>query len=644
MMRCTLAVPVGAIIVLLGQAPLGVSLAGQAGQTPSPRPFAGIAVWDTGQPSADPLAPSILATRQGWKQVPSQEKLATFTGDAVVTNGRLLAVFRHSNAAVEVYSLGSGTPVERFRLELLTAAGDATERLEGLSLVENSKGAACLEASYKSANGTAMTARFRLKRGEVFTHVEPGIGTSQLRVDCPSRFAVLPDFFADDILIDGRNLPADTAELPSESFVLNLTGKGDAIAMCVFENRRQDVKVAMAGAGEQRKISASEIVFENKPIWIALLEGPGIWHTLDLKAQDAGKVIPLGWHMPFAAQWRVDFTRTNGLTDSWDMLLQDRKGGDYIKPNWLAGGSQRAAPDNDAVRAIDPGTFGFGTGGTHLSSARGRWSTVLGTYRYPCWSNADGQGYIQPLKSKILQFQGPVVVFPINRVPGTPINSYTVVDVVRNTLGVGPCEYILDLEGQKQEYKGRATCASRDALLRIYGKNQQKQKRDEIEQILNDDLAFVKHIRGRINRYVEFSHKMRAYLAEQKKIHPELDGFLAEMDNLTQEIDARVEARLNSIKTPDHVAAMNAEFRKTLLDYQGQDALQSCRKYTNELVEIGGSQDELAGECRWVIKSLRQQAGLRLAQDARVASVVEEIRAKTQEVLRNPAVHEGAQH
>jgi hypothetical protein len=561
-----------------------------------------------------------------------------------MTNGRLVAVLRQRHPAVEVYSLASGTPAERFRLQLMTEAGEAGERLEGLAAVEISKGAACLEASYKTARGMAITARFRLKRGEVHIQVEPQIGAGRLRVNCPSRFVGLPDFFADDILIDGRKLPADTAELPSESFVLHLTGDGDAIAMCVFENRHQDVRVALAGAGEQRKITASEIVFESKPVWIALLEGPGIWHTHELRAEDAGKVVPLGWQMPFAAQWRVDFTRNNGLTDSWDMLLQDKKGGQYIKPNWLAGGSQRAAPDNDAVRAIDPGTFGFGTGGTHLSADRGRWSTVLGTYRYPCWSNADGQGYLQPLKNRALQFLGPVVVFPINRVPETPISSYTVVDVVRNTLGVGPCEYILDLEGQKQEYKGRATCASRDALLRIYGKNQQSQKRDEIEQILNDDLAFVKHIRGRIERYVEFGHKMRGYLEEQRKNHPELEDFLAEMDKLAQEIDARVAARQNSIKTPAYVAAMNDDFRKTLLDYKGQDALKKCRKYTGRLVEIGENQDELAGECRWVIKNLRQQAGLRLAQDARVASVVEGIRAKTQEALRNPAVHEGAQH
>ena len=50
------------------------------------------------------------------------------------------------------------------------------------------------------------------------------------------------------------------------------------------------------------------------------------------------------------------------------------------------------------------------------------------------------------------------------------------------------------------------------------------------------------------------------------------------------------------------------------------------------------------GECRWAVKALRQKAGLLLASDARLASIAGEIRARTQEVLRNPAVHENARH
>src|SRR5437660_9669819 len=226
----------------------------------------------------------------------------------------------------------------------------------------------------------------------------------------------------------------------------------------------------------------------------------------------------------------------------------------------------------------------------------------------------------------------------------TPLDAFTVVDVMRNTLGVGPCEHILDVEGQKQEYKGRATCSVRDHLGEIYGKNQQKQQRAEVDKTLNDGLIFVTHIRGRITRYVEFGHKMREYLADQKKAHPELNDVLSELDKMAAEIDARVAARAEKIKTPAHVAAMNEDFRKNVRDDDGPNALANSKKYSQALVEIGDNQDELSAECRWVVKALRQKAGILLAQQPRLAAVAAEIRARTQVALRNPANHEGAHH
>jgi hypothetical protein len=566
------------------------------------------------------LSSAALAAKEGWTQLPAGQSSIAIQGDAVLTNGRILAAVRKRGSTVDVYTPSDRGCIIRLRLQMVAASGEAADHLERVALIEHTKGTACLEASYQSAKGDALTARVRVKRGEVFVQVEPGNGADRLRVDCPARFVVLPDFFADDILIDAQTIPPDTAELPSENFLLHLADKGDAIAACVFENRQHDIKVHLSGAGAQRTVTASEIGFEGKKVWVAVLEGPQIWHTRDLKATDAAKVLPLEWKMPFPAQWRVDWTGTNGLTDSWEMLLQEKKGGAYVKPTWL------------------------GAGADYLDANRHRWNTVLGDFAYPCWSDHEGRGYLQPLKRRALQFQGPLVVYPINRVKLTPLDTFTVVDVMRGTLGVGPCEYILDLEGQKAEYKGRATCSVRDELAAIYGKKQQKQQRARVEKILDDGLIFVKHIRGRITRYVEFGHKMRDYLAAQKKAHPELEKALGELDAITQEIDARVAARADKIQTPAQVATMNEEFRKNVRDDDGPDALKMCKQYSTALVVIGDNQDELSAECRWVVKALRQKAGLLLAVEPRLASVATEIRARTQEALRNPANHEGAHH
>ena len=589
------------------------------------KPAAALAVWETGNVSG------AAGDVDKWTPIPRDKTAEKFNGDAVFTNGKLTVMLRHGAEAVELYSPQPGAFIGRAKLVLTTQDGSPAPTLDHAALVDNSKGAICVEGFYKTVDGASVSAKFRLKKGDIVLEIEPGTTAAALRIGTDSRFAVLPDLFADDMVINPRKITPDTIDIPSENFLLNMMGQGDVILVSVFENKQQDAKLTLAGEGEQRHISGSEIPFgapkvgakdgdTGNKIWLAVLEGPQVWHATEVKKTDAGKVVPLDWKMPMAATWRVDFTRPNDLTDSWVMLLQEKPGGEYIKPSWL------------------------GSGDGKLDVSRKRWNTVLGTFIYPAWSDAEQKGFLQPLKSEALSFIGPVLVYPIARQKQTPREAFTVMDVVRASLGVGPCEYILDLEGQKGSYKGRATCNTRDTLAGIYKKNEQKGKRAEVDKILDEALVFCTHIRGRIDRYMEFARKMHAYLAEQKKAHPEQSAFIDEMDKLTGEIDARYERRREKIRTLEYVAKLNEEFRKNVLDDTSETALQKAQKYGKELVEVGDNQDELSSECRWAVKALRQRAGLALAMDPKAASIASEIRARTQEALRNPANHEGAQH
>jgi hypothetical protein len=535
----------------------------------------------------------------------------SFKGDAILSNGRISLVVPRKGTGVEL-RIG---PATRAVLRL-----SGVSALDHVSVTEYGKGSATLEVGGKGPKG-AVSARLKVKKGDVTVEIQPGEGADKLRVECPSRFIVLPDFFADDIVIDARKLPPASVEIPSENFLLQLAGKGEAIVMSVFENKEQDVRLSLSGTGADRVATGSEIEFgKGRKIWVSVLEAPQIWHVREIETADAGKTLPLDWKMPFPAAWRCDLTRANDLADSWEMLLQKEKDGEFTKPSWMGGGPER------------------------MPATRKRWTTVLGSFFYPVWSDADQHGFIAPLKHDRVSFRGPAVIYPVNRLNETPLDVFTVIDLVRNTLGAGPCEYLLDLEGNRSEYKGRATCSSRDVLTKIYSEGQQKAKHADVEKVLQDDLIFVKHIRGRITRYVEFGHKIREYLAEQKRAHPELKEPIGQLEQIAEEIDARFAAREEKMKTPDYVAKMNDDFRRDVMDYEGGDALDRCKKYARALVEVGDNQDELSGECRWVVKALRQKAGLLMAADPRMAPIAAELRARTQEALKNPAGHEGNRH
>src|SRR5262249_23107733 len=156
--------------------------------------------------------------------------------------------------------------------------------------------------------------------------------------------------------------------------------------------------------------------------------------------------------------------------------------------------------------------------------------------------------------------------YPLNRTADTPADAFTVVDLARNCLGTGPCDYILDLEGHKDQYKGRATCGVRHILMDIYSKGRQKERHNDVEKCLNDGLIFVKHIRSRITIYLDFERQMRQYLQAQRKDHPELAAPLSDLEKILDQMDRHVAERKDKIRTPEDVAAMNDDFRRNVLD------------------------------------------------------------------------------
>lgn len=595
-------------------------------QGPAPR-FAraqaspGVKLFDTRASSSAPLSGDALTKRAGWTRVPEDRVAHRFRGDAVLLNGRLAVVLRRNGPGAEVYSEGA-KGVKR-RATLSPAAGGSTAALSSVRVLENDQSAVSVEASFK-AGWRTLGLRYELRMGQVYVQTEPRRGTRGLRVEAPCRFAVLPDFFADDIVVDAAEFPVPKADLPSENAMLHMLAGGDAIVMAVWNPPKDDVRITLSGREGTRAIHASEIRYgRNGKVWVAVMEGPGTWHMREVAEGDAGKVIRLDWMSPYPAHWRVDWRRDDDLTGSWEMLTQ-KPDGRYVKHGWY--GQQESFGNIDWMKPN-----------------RKRWTTVLGTFQYPCWIDKDGRGHLQPL-GKVVRFRGPAIVYPINRVNATPLDRFTVVDVMRATLGVGPCAYILDVEGQKKTFQGKPTCASRSVLNGIYAKRLQKQKKAEVQRALDEVLAFVQHIRGRIEDYVGFGHEMLRYLAEQKRARPELAGYVAEMEKLTRAIDARVARRKQKIKPPEHAAKLVGEFRRTLIDYEGDDALERCKRITGALVQIGGSQDELVGECRWAVKILRQRAGLAMAVDPRMAGVAGEIRRRTREMLRNPTSYEAPRH
>lgn len=585
-------------------------------------PFA--AAYDTGIAANATMSGEEMAGYRRWDKLVEDDTSHGFLGDAVVMNDKLALVVRQTGTGIELYARQGNAFYQEAVLRPL--GGGVAVRLIDVSLQNNAQDSVILDAVYATEAGESMGIRSEVNMGQVSVKTEALQGTKGVQVEAPSRFAVLPDFFADDIVIDARGVGSDSAVLPSENFLMHMVDGGNAIVLTIWENREQEVEVRLSGAASQRSIDSSQITYgEGGAAWIAVLYDNGIWHEREIALEDKDRVIPLNWQVPFPALWRVDWQRSDEMTDSWEMLSEVGEG--KFKKHGFFQESEDSWTTQDW----------WGSG------ERTRIASGLGRFKYPCWVALNGQGFLQPLKEAV-EFKGPAIIYPINRLAATPLDKYTLVDVVRGSLGVGPCQYILDVEGQQEVAAGWPTCTVQDVLDEIYEKNQQAQERAEIEQALKNVVDFIAMIRKRIDQYETFSKEMQEYLAQAKSEDPSQSAFIDRIIEVTKQIDKDIAEQREGIKSVDFAKQLVEEFKAEVLPDTSASAVDACKKYTSQWVEIGDRQDKLVARCRMVVRVVRQRAGMALAQDATLQPIVDEIRRRTQEVLRQPVNYEAARH
>lgn len=591
-------------------------------------------LYDSKSASGEQLSTETFADLGGWKNVPESAVAYAFDGDTVFHNDKIIVVVRQAGNGIELYSIASSGPI--LQSTLVPKGNGEAQGLSQLSLVDNNDSRVEIEAIYSGSGGEQLGLNVELNVGQAFVKTAAMHDTKTLSVVAPTEHVVMPDFFADDIVIHAADVKADQAELPSEHFLMHMVDRGNAIVMSIWEDRDQEAKVTLGDLNGERVIEQSEIAFgDDGNIWVALLAEPNIWHERHIGRLDSNTELTLDWSQPFSAVWRVDWQRMDKLTDSWEMIVE-MDNGKFRKTNILESSGDEWS-DQDWWS------------GRH---ARMRITPGMGRYLYPCWIDINGAGYLQPLSgnSDISEsqyrphFRGPAIIYPINREADTPVDKYTITDMITSTLGQGPCEYILDVEGQGQEFKGLPTCTVRDNLNDIYSANQQSSKRADVLQNLDDVSAFIKMIRDRIGEYERFSRDTKKFLVSEKAKAGSPKAFIEDMEKQLYILEEAIEKRRPGMKTPAYARQVVSEFRNNLVGYSGSDAATKCKTLTAEMVEIGGNQDELVAECRQAVKIMRQHAAMAMANDPETVELAKLIRERCKNVLSKPVNYEAPRH
>jgi hypothetical protein len=564
------------------------------------RPLPSTLIWDTQSPFVDEVD---LRDRSSWRiatvtnlWIPATHgRRYVFKGDTIVENEHLFVVFWSEKGRVIVYSKADSSQKKVELAPLQLKQGSA--RITNCRILQNTGDEVTLEVSFTGAEiEKDLSAIFSFSKNQII-EIKPAENMKGISLFSPIEYGISPDFIADDLIFDPEGYPStDTLHIPSNNLFLGLLKGQNSMLVVIWPHGKQQMRLVLGNRQEKPRLIKS-VDFENddKNVYLALLEAPGIWYKEKLQPTYLEKDITINWKKPFPANW----------------ITQLREGG--VRTTYRFRGFR---------------------GKIHRDG--------IGIYIYPVWF--EGENTFYRLGKKIPP-KGDSLIYFLER-KGTPVSVSSPVDIMKETLGRQACDVIFDLQGRVLRNHHRrpgitradaCTCDFTEIVLEpIFREGQEVEKKELVEETVDDMVFFVTRIRERINEYRDFAQDMIGFLNLKRKSNPDLEPFLDSMTLIAHEVLQAYNRTEELLKTSDYVDEL-ARKTKALTQKKDSSNLSTMLDLGEKWRGIGGAQDSLLGELHRMARKLFQEAGYRCVNQPEAMETAQEIRRKCRECLRNPA-------
>jgi len=518
----------------------------------------------------------------------------------------------------------------RHALTLVGSPGKQAGGLADIQVIDYNEGEAVVGFS-----AGHVQARLKLGLGKCFVEVLPGKGAAAVQVRGAARFSFVPDFFGNDVLYDAQQTAGAKVFAPAENFIVSLVEGHAALSMVTWpKDGGEEVLLLCEGTGANRRFTATQVSFNGKSVFVAVVAREGTWFEMDLHAakKDSTLVVE-GWRPPFPAKWMTLLAKrpavgaTSGIvSDTLPMPLLPPAGDTpysdvYVHPHvpsWFTGPQWRLYLESSL---------------THMMT-----------------------------RKKVVSPEFLLAInYPRDRVSQTPLSALTLVDVMRDTLGTGPCEYLLDLEGlNKTRSTGAAgtgkptaaaTCSEHGALVFYYlGERSETPRRDDPLMVSDEALSSIEKIKdflnaahARIQEYMAWSDEIIRVTEEAKASNPQTRDLADRIIRIAREMREMWQAMADHDKPCVHPEewCMALDHCKDLVRDGAPDLGSRIREFDPQMRGAGEEVDGGMQACRMIVKRIRQEAALEGSTDPAALKLAADIRRRCRDILRNKHYKEG---
>jgi hypothetical protein len=631
--------------------------------------------------------------RDGWKPA---KAAASYSGGAALDNGRIAVV-----AAVggdSILLIPADRALKASAQIVPVADGKGFGKITGAKIEKQEESEASLKVSFAGADLS-----IGLGQGQVFVAVKPGKGVGAIEVGGRTAYVLMPDFFGHDVVLNPKQLKSDVVSPPAENFLLNMQAGGDAIVMCVWQGplslgkekkgdeKEPRVDLLLTGKGADRLVEKTRHECDGKPLYVALLAKKALWFEKDIAADPANKPMTLEWAQP-----NVSLISTNWLQENKPMAL------DWARPyeaKWRAifVGKPGKVCGEFMVKDV---TWDITYDSEHLGRRDDAgnpgmwWQGEWKFFTLPAWiqDKSSNKVFISiyadrdtrmnwPNKARLAQAkkentpcvpQYPksdferLIVYAIDRRKETPLNEKTPTDVMRDCLGIGPCEYVLDREGLKEKTtrNGRyvhPTCHTYEAYISQFaaaagGRNANlsgetrngkqgiplaglkagEKFQPEDEAILVDRLEdlgwFADAINNRLHQYNTFAKSMIEFcgsaVSNNPALKPVANATMASAKSLLGQCSDKTLSGMTAQRDTWTAKVTNVVADVKAGKYGSLGSTGAIRDYAV-------NQDTLVGVCHRLVKGMRQAAAVVDSSNPEVTAFANKVRSMCHDMLRN---------
>jgi hypothetical protein len=518
---------------------------GQQEETPLTRLF------DTGVASAAPLPNEAVSKRAGWQLVPEDNVTHLFTGDAVFLNDKLAVVLRKQGRGAEVYSKTASGFQHRATIGHTESADSRLSTLD--SRLKNQDSALSTQHSTRLSSPKSGLDAF-----DTLKIIENNSGA--VMVEATFKGAPV------------RLITSAATAGPAMLRFRLTTGE------TILEIRPAERAVSVSVQSMTRYVVVPDFFGDDLVFGAESFRGRGLpAENFCLQLLDGGDAIAMAvWQSSEQNVWidAASAEKEGTLSSTRIDCFKD-------KSIWLAflecPGIWRAANVSDKSEGPFP--------------AKWRRSFVRENGVADSW-DSDSAPSPEQIAGK---HTGPLVVYPIDRSSSTPLTAVCPTDVMRNTLGVGPCQYILAVEGLAAE--GDPTPNNVMSWVeKQFEQKKESKAADDIKERLEQMTRHVADARKRIARYGEFAGQARSLLAGKRGA----ESFAA----IVVDLNRSVEAGMASAASPERAKQLAAEVTALI---GKENAAAECRRLGEQLRAIGATQDKALAKCRMAVRRLKQE-------------------------------------